>query len=46
MIEQASSPGLKLDSPSQELRRHLENFHTSKAELNFGFREPDNHQAI
>jgi hypothetical protein len=39
MTEQASSPGLKLESPNLELRRHLENFHTSKEKLNFGFRE-------
>jgi hypothetical protein len=46
MTQQASSLRLKLDYPSQELRRHLENFHTSKAKLNFGFREANSHQAF
>ncbi len=46
MTEQASSPGLKLDSPSQELRRRLENLHASEAKFNFCFQEVVNHQAI
>jgi hypothetical protein len=37
MIEQASVPELKLDSPSQIFSKHLENFHKTKAKLNFGF---------
>jgi len=41
MSEQASVPELKPDSPSQMLSKHLENFHKTKAKLNFGFRNID-----
>jgi hypothetical protein len=41
MSEQASVPELKPDSPSQMLSKHLENFHKTKAKLNFGFWNAD-----
>ncbi|CAK9209955.1 unnamed protein product [Sphagnum troendelagicum] len=44
MSKQASVPELKPDSPSQMLSKHLENFHKTKAKLNFGFRNADNSQ--
>jgi hypothetical protein len=46
MAKQASSLGLKLDSPSLELRKHLESLYKSKAKLNFGFKEANCHQAL
>ncbi|CAN5962063.1 unnamed protein product [Sphagnum jensenii] len=42
--KKASVPELKPDSPSQMLSKHLENFHKTKAKLNFGFRNADNSQ--
>jgi len=45
MIEQASIPELKPDSPSQMHNKHLENFHKTKAMLNFGFWNADSNQA-
>ncbi|CAM6061945.1 unnamed protein product [Sphagnum tenellum] len=45
MTEQASVPELMPDSPSQMLSKHLENFHMTKAKLNFGFRNADSSQA-
>jgi hypothetical protein len=45
MTEQASVLELKPDSPSQMLSKHLENFHKTKAKLNFGFRNVDSSQA-
>ncbi len=45
MSEQASVPELKPDNPSQMLNKHLENFHKTKAKLNFGFQNADSNQA-
>jgi len=45
MTELASSLGLNHDRPSLVTRRHPESTYTSKAKLNFGFREVNNHQA-
>jgi len=45
MSEQASVPEFKPNSPNQMLNKHLENFHKTKAKLNFGFRNVDNSQA-
>jgi hypothetical protein len=46
MTEFASSPGLNHDRPNLVTRRHLESAYTSKAKLNFGFREANSHQAL
>ncbi|CAK9228876.1 unnamed protein product [Sphagnum troendelagicum] len=45
MTELASSLGLNHDRPSLVIRRHPESAYTSKAKLNFGFREANNHHA-
>ncbi len=45
MTELASSPGLNHDRPSLVTRRDPESAYTSKAKLNFGFREANSHQA-
>jgi hypothetical protein len=45
MIEQVSVREFKPDSPSQMLSKHLENFHKTKAKLNFGFWNANNSQA-
>ncbi|CAK9878235.1 unnamed protein product [Sphagnum jensenii] len=45
MTELASSPCLNHDRPNLVTRRHPKNAYTSKAKLNFGFREANSHQA-
>ncbi len=45
MTELESSPDLSHDRPNPENRRHPESTHTSKAKLNFGYRESNSHQA-
>jgi hypothetical protein len=46
MIELASSPGINHNRPSPDNRRRPESTHTSKAKLNFGYREAICHQAL
>ncbi|CAK9860963.1 unnamed protein product [Sphagnum jensenii] len=46
MTKLASSLGLNHDKPSLVTRRHPESAYTSKAKLNFGFREANSHQAL